>query len=49
MHKSQGPQELISKLSMEMKMVSLGETEFKFIYNIFTNERDYKCEVLGLN
>jgi len=38
MNKSQGLQEVISKLSMEM--VSLGETELKLIYNIFTNVHD---------
>jgi len=43
MHKSQGPQEVISKLLMEMvsfACVNRGKTEFIIIYNIFTNERD---------
>jgi len=35
MHKSQGTQEVISKLLMEM--VSLGETELIIIYNIQMN------------
>jgi len=42
MHKAQGPQEVISKLSMEMVSftpVNRGETEFIIIYNILTNER----------
>jgi len=43
MHKSQGPQEVISKLSMEMLSVApvnRDETEFIIIYKIFTNECD---------